>query len=109
MHFLFYLFITLNIMLMLLWWNLQGEKMVMVACGWRHTISVSSSGGLYTYGWSKYGQLGHGDFADHLIPHQLEALQGSFISQVISFSLHCNRNNFIFCFLNLLRVKILEQ
>ncbi|EEF39472.1 ultraviolet-B receptor UVR8 [Ricinus communis] len=60
----------------------HGEKMVMVACGWRHTISVSSSGGLYTYGWSKYGQLGHGDYADHLIPHQLEALQGSFISQI---------------------------
>lgn len=56
--------------------------MVMVACGWRHTISVSASGGLYTFGWSKYGQLGHGDFEDHLIPHKLEALNGCFISQV---------------------------
>ncbi|XP_031387743.1 ultraviolet-B receptor UVR8-like isoform X2 [Punica granatum] len=59
-----------------------GEKMVMVACGWRHTISVSASGGLYTFGWSKYGQLGHGDFEDHLVPHKLEALSGSFISQI---------------------------
>lgn len=56
--------------------------MVLVACGWRHTICVSASGGLYTYGWSKYGQLGHGDFEDHLVPHKLEALSGSFISQV---------------------------
>lgn len=64
--------------------KLQGEKMVMVACGWRHTISVSSSGGLYTYGWSKYGQLGHGDFEDHLVPHKLEALKESFISHVSS-------------------------
>ncbi|KAF5952135.1 hypothetical protein HYC85_010079 [Camellia sinensis] len=56
--------------------------MVLVACGWRHTISVSYSGGLYTYGWSKYGQLGHGDFEDHLIPHRLEALRENFISQV---------------------------
>uniref|UniRef100_A0A5B7BRW3 Putative ultraviolet-B receptor UVR8 n=1 Tax=Davidia involucrata TaxID=16924 RepID=A0A5B7BRW3_DAVIN len=62
--------------------NVDGEKMVMVACGWRHTISVSSSGGLYTYGWSKYGQLGHGDFEDHLIPHKLEALHESLISQI---------------------------
>lgn len=46
--------------------------MIMVACGWRHTISVSSSGGLYTYGWIKYGQLGHGDFEDHLTPHKVE-------------------------------------
>ncbi|KAK1258466.1 Ultraviolet-B receptor UVR8 [Acorus gramineus] len=57
-------------------------KMAMVACGWRHTITVSSSGALYTYGWSKYGQLGHGDFEDHLIPHQLEALSSSCISQI---------------------------
>uniref|UniRef100_A0A6N2MSQ6 Protein kinase domain-containing protein n=1 Tax=Salix viminalis TaxID=40686 RepID=A0A6N2MSQ6_SALVM len=54
-----------------------GDKMIMVACGWRHTISVSSSGGLYTYGWSKYG---HGDFEDHLTPHKVEALRGSSIS-----------------------------
>lgn len=64
---------------------LQGEKMVLVACGWRHTICVSASGGLYTYGWSKYGQLGHGDFEDHLVPHKLEALSDSFISQVFFF------------------------
>ncbi|KAH9717222.1 Ultraviolet-B receptor UVR8 [Citrus sinensis] len=62
--------------------DLQREKMVMVACGWRHTISVSSSGRLYSYGWSKYGQLGHGDFKDHLVPCQLEALRESFISQI---------------------------
>ncbi|XP_042494541.1 ultraviolet-B receptor UVR8-like isoform X2 [Macadamia integrifolia] len=60
----------------------NGQNMVLVACGWRHTIAVSSSGGLYTYGWSKYGQLGHGDFEDHLVPHQLEALQDDFISQI---------------------------
>jgi alpha-tubulin suppressor-like RCC1 family protein len=64
-------------------WELQGDKMIMVACGWRHTISVSSSGGLYTYGWSKYVQLGHGDFEDHLTPHKVEALRDSYISMVI--------------------------
>ena len=63
--------------------------MVLVACGWRHTISVSSSGGLYTYGWSKYGQLGHGDFKDHLVPHKLEALQEHYISQVTVRACQC--------------------
>lgn len=57
--------------------------MIRVACGWRHTISVSSSGALYTYGWNKYGQLGHGDFEDRLVPHKLEILCGDFISQVL--------------------------
>ncbi|XP_056850563.1 ultraviolet-B receptor UVR8 isoform X2 [Raphanus sativus] len=60
----------------------EAEKMSMVACGWRHTISVSYSGALYTYGWSKYGQLGHGDLEDHLIPHKLEALGNNVISQI---------------------------
>ncbi|KAF3543687.1 hypothetical protein DY000_02005917 [Brassica cretica] len=60
----------------------SGEKMSMVACGWRHTIAVSYSGALYTYGWSKYGQLGHGDLEDHLVPHKLEALSNSVISQI---------------------------
>ncbi|KAG8383900.1 hypothetical protein BUALT_Bualt04G0062200 [Buddleja alternifolia] len=62
--------------------TVEGEKMTLVACGWRHTISVSSSGSLYTYGWSKYGQLGHGDFGDHLIPHKLEALHENRIAQI---------------------------
>uniref|UniRef100_A0A0E0H131 RCC1-like domain-containing protein n=1 Tax=Oryza nivara TaxID=4536 RepID=A0A0E0H131_ORYNI len=62
--------------------SVEGEKMVLIACGWRHTITVSSSGSLYTYGWSKYGQLGHGDFEDHLVPHKLEALKDSSISQI---------------------------
>jgi alpha-tubulin suppressor-like RCC1 family protein len=57
--------------------------MALVACGWRHSVAVSSSGGLYTYGWSKYGQLGHGDFQDHLVPHKVEALKDSSISLVL--------------------------
>ncbi|VFQ63560.1 unnamed protein product [Cuscuta campestris] len=43
--------------------------MVMVACGWPYTISMSSffSGSLYTYGWSQHGQLGYGDCQDQAI------------------------------------------
>ncbi|XP_020204704.1 ultraviolet-B receptor UVR8 isoform X1 [Cajanus cajan] len=62
--------------------TVDGDKITMVACGWRHTICVSSSGGLYTNGWGKYGQLGHGDFEDHLVPRKVQALSDKFISQV---------------------------
>ncbi|GAB2287222.1 Ultraviolet-B receptor uvr8 [Dionaea muscipula] len=62
--------------------SINGVKMILVACGWRHTIAVSTTGALYTYGWSKYGQLGHGDFEDHLIPHKVEALSDRVISQI---------------------------
>jgi len=68
--------------------------MVLVACGWRHTITVSESGTMYTYGWSKYGQLGHGDFEDHLVPHKLESLKDSTISQVKAHS-HILRHGFM--------------
>ncbi|XP_068647494.1 ultraviolet-B receptor UVR8-like isoform X1 [Aristolochia californica] len=60
----------------------DGQKMVLVACGWRHTICISSTGSLYTYGWNKYGQLGHGHFEDLLVPLQLEALSNCPISQI---------------------------
>ncbi|KAL8166307.1 hypothetical protein V2J09_007806 [Rumex salicifolius] len=62
--------------------NADDQKMILVACGWRHTISVNTSGKLYTYGWSKYGQLGHGDNEDHLIPHRLEKLSNQCVSQI---------------------------
>ncbi|KAK2166720.1 hypothetical protein LSH36_36g04006 [Paralvinella palmiformis] len=32
-----------------------------VSCGSRHTAAVTETGLLYTWGWNKYGQLGHGD------------------------------------------------
>ena len=34
---------------------------VRVAAGWRHSLCVDASGTVYSFGWAKYGQLGHGD------------------------------------------------
>ncbi|XP_070809971.1 RCC1 domain-containing protein 1 isoform X2 [Pituophis catenifer annectens] len=34
-----------------------------VSCGSRHTAAVTGAGHLYTWGWGKYGQLGHQDVA----------------------------------------------
>jgi alpha-tubulin suppressor-like RCC1 family protein len=41
--------------------NLDNVKVSTVACGWRHSVAATSDGRLFTWGWSKYGQLGHGD------------------------------------------------
>ncbi|CAK8689417.1 unnamed protein product [Clavelina lepadiformis] len=35
------------------------EAVVGVSCGSRHTAAVTSTGQLITWGWGKYGQLGH--------------------------------------------------
>ena len=41
--------------------GLDGRVLRQVACGWRHSVVVDVDGTVFTFGWSKYGQLGHGD------------------------------------------------
>lgn len=48
--------------------------MARVACGWRHSLAVLSSGSLYSFGWSKYGQLGHGDDNDQWLPRRVTTM-----------------------------------
>ena len=38
-----------------------GAAVLQVACGWNHTIVVSSEGLVFTCGSNEHGQLGHGD------------------------------------------------
>ncbi|XP_023566288.1 RCC1 domain-containing protein 1 isoform X3 [Octodon degus] len=38
-----------------------GSEAVGASCGSRHTAVVTRTGELYTWGWGKYGQLGHQD------------------------------------------------
>ena len=45
-----------------------------VACGWRHSAAITVRGRLFTFGWSRYGQLGHGDNEERLRPHELSSL-----------------------------------
>ncbi|XP_072201312.1 RCC1 domain-containing protein 1 [Excalfactoria chinensis] len=45
-----------------------------VSCGSRHTAAVTRGGELYTWGWGKYGQLGHGDRASCDQPRRVEQL-----------------------------------
>ncbi|XP_059128418.1 RCC1 domain-containing protein 1 [Peromyscus eremicus] len=39
----------------------MGSDAVKASCGSRHTAVVTRTGELYTWGWGKYGQLGHKD------------------------------------------------
>lgn len=48
--------------------------MTKVTCGWRHSLAVLASGALYSFGWCKYGQLGHGDNNDQWLPRRLATL-----------------------------------
>nr|XP_015840194.1 PREDICTED: uncharacterized protein LOC103312885 [Tribolium castaneum] len=59
--------------------NLAFKKMVQVSAGQYHTIALSSSGEVYTWGWGIHGQLGHGDcdniYYPKLLPFQHKVVQ----------------------------------
>ena len=48
--------------------RLAGDKVVFVATGEFHTMAVTARGQLYSWGYGAYGQLGHGDTVDRLVP-----------------------------------------
>ncbi|XP_062498695.1 RCC1 domain-containing protein 1 isoform X2 [Pezoporus occidentalis] len=52
----------------------QEAEVSEVSCGSRHTAAVTRGGELYTWGWGKYGQLGHGDDASSDRPRRVEHL-----------------------------------
>lgn len=48
-----------------------------VSCGSRHSLVLTRQGILYTFGWGKCGQLGHGDTRDRRAPTVVTALAAS--------------------------------
>ena len=51
----------------------NGERGVMVAVGYAHTVALSEAGHVFTWGWGVSGQLGHNDTEDQWAPRQVEA------------------------------------
>ena len=50
------------------------EAVLMVACGLAHTAVATEGGGVYTFGYGEYGQLGHGDEENQLAPRRVPAV-----------------------------------
>lgn len=61
---------------------LSGLSISKVTCGDWHTVVVSSSGQLFTYGNGVFGVLGHGDLASASQPKEVEALKGMRVKSV---------------------------
>ncbi|XP_076055438.1 RCC1 and BTB domain containing protein claret isoform X3 [Oratosquilla oratoria] len=53
---------------------LEGASITSVACGQFHSMAVSATGKLYTWGWGVHGQLGHGNVEDVLQPRAIMRL-----------------------------------
>jgi RCC1 and BTB domain-containing protein len=61
---------------------MQGKKPRQVSCGGFHTAVVTEDGRLYTFGGGEHGQLGHNDRVNKLKPTLVQALDGTFVSQI---------------------------
>lgn len=68
----------------------DGEAVLMVACGFSHTVVATQGGGVYTFGSGWDGRLGHGDEEDQLTPRLVPAaaFNGERIVMVAAGKLH---------------------
>lgn len=61
---------------------LQQQKATYAACGEKHSVVVTVEGGVFSFGSSVHGQLGHNSLNDELLPKKISELMGSEVSQI---------------------------
>ncbi|GAQ80170.1 RCC1 domain protein [Klebsormidium nitens] len=50
------------------------EDVVKISCGARHTVALTGGGKVFSWGWNKYGQLGHPACPAHQLPEEVRGL-----------------------------------
>ncbi|XP_076648302.1 HECT and RLD domain containing E3 ubiquitin ligase 4 [Halictus rubicundus] len=62
--------------------TLQNTKVCYAACGEDFSVFLTIDGGVFTCGAGMYGQLGHGNNSNEILPRQVMELMGSIVTQV---------------------------
>lgn len=68
--------------------ELHGLILIQITCGWSHTVSLTDTGAVYTWGNGDHGKLGHGDTLRIAIPRQVKKLADKFVCRVASYNEH---------------------
>jgi len=66
-----------------------GRRVVAVSAGESHSFAITADGAVWSWGMGGFGQLGHGDEEDQLLPKKVEAFAGQ---RVVAVSAGCYHN-----------------
>ncbi|OMJ86488.1 hypothetical protein SteCoe_11981 [Stentor coeruleus] len=64
------------------------SKVTKISCGSSHSLALTESGDVYTWGLGKFGNLGTGNFISQSSPLKLRLPEGSFCTQISCGSRH---------------------
>ncbi|XP_014513482.1 ultraviolet-B receptor UVR8 isoform X2 [Vigna radiata var. radiata] len=62
--------------------NILGSFVMEIACGGRHSVVITNTGALLTFGWGLYGQCGQGNNADQLRPTLVPSFLGTRVKKI---------------------------
>lgn len=67
---------------------LMDKIVVQVSCGWSHTVALTDTGDVFSWGNGDHGKLGHNDINKVTLPKPVETLQGKRVVAVASYNEH---------------------